>query len=59
MLFQLKLSLSSNDNLGLTIRGGREYGLGIYVTAVEQNSLAHDNGIKVKTFILKLIIIYE
>ena len=33
--------------LGLSIRGGAEHELGIYVTAVDPGSVAHAYGIKV------------
>jgi len=35
---------------GLMIRGGLEYGLGIYVTGVDKNSLAERAGLKVLDF---------
>ena len=34
--------------LGLSIRGGTEHELGIYVTAVDPGSVAHAYGIKVR-----------
>ena len=34
--------------LGLSIRGGVEHELGIYVTAVDPGSVAHAYGIKVR-----------
>ncbi|XP_059093515.1 uncharacterized protein LOC131888626 isoform X2 [Tigriopus californicus] len=43
---QVDFELSPNDNLGLTIRGGKEYGLGIYITAVDENSAASDHGLR-------------
>ena len=34
-------------SLGLMIRGGIEYGLGVYVTGIDSNSLADKAGLKV------------
>ena len=42
------MDLSHGDNLGLMIRGGAEYGLGIFVTEVEERSMANINRIKVR-----------
>ena len=39
-LVQVRLDLGPSDNLGLMIRGGREFRLGIYVTGVERGSAA-------------------
>ena len=36
-----------DDNLGLMIRGGVEYGLGIFITGVDQTSVASHHGLKV------------
>ena len=44
---QVSFSLRPEDNLGLMIRGGIEYGLGIFITGVDQTSVASKNGIKV------------
>ncbi|RWS18840.1 hypothetical protein B4U80_12406, partial [Leptotrombidium deliense] len=33
-------------SLGLMIRGGLEYGLGIYVTGIDSNTLAEKAGLK-------------
>ena len=35
------------DTLGLMIRGGIEYGLGIFITGVDQESAAFRNGLRV------------
>ena len=35
------------QSLGLMIRGGSEYGLGVYVTGVDDNSAAENAGLKV------------
>ena len=34
--------------MGLTIRGGAEYGLGIYITGVDPGSEAESSGLKVR-----------
>ncbi|KAL4231085.1 PDZ domain containing [Mactra antiquata] len=36
----------TNKGLGFNVRGGREYGLGIYVSKVDTNGLAETNGVK-------------
>lgn len=38
--------------LGLTIRGGSEYGLGVYITGVDEDSAARRSGIRVGDQIL-------
>ena len=48
--FQVAFDLAVNDNLGLMIRGGIEYGLGIYITGVDQQSAAFRNGLRVSFF---------
>ena len=44
---QVAFDLVVNDNLGLMIRGGIEYGLGIFITGVDQESAAFRNGLRV------------
>lgn len=44
----MNLVLGDGRSLGLTIRGGAEYGLGIYVTGVDQGSEAESSGLKVR-----------
>ena len=39
--------VSAEDQLGLMIRGGVEFGLGIFVTGVLNNSVAFKLGLKV------------
>lgn len=46
-LLQVNLVLGDGRSLGLTIRGGAEYGLGIYVTGVDPGSEAESSGLKV------------
>ena len=44
---QASLSLAEGDQLGLMIRGGAEFGLGIFVTGVLINSAAWKLGLQV------------
>ena len=44
---KVAFELVVNDNLGLMIRGGIEYGLGIYITGVDEESAAFRNGLRV------------
>ena len=44
---QVAFDLVVNDNLGLMIRGGIEYGLGIFITGLDQESAAFRNGLRV------------
>lgn len=45
-LRKVSFDLGSNDNLGLMIRGGLEYGLGIFVTGIDDGSIASRHGIQ-------------
>ena len=55
ILFQIIFDLGMNENLGLMIRGGIEYGLGIFITGVEPQSAALRNDLRVrKSFFLIL-----
>jgi whirlin len=40
--------IEPGQSLGLMIRGGIEYGLGIYVTGVDKESVADHAGLNVK-----------
>lgn len=44
---QVNLVLDDGRSLGLMIRGGAEYALGIYITGVDQGSAAECGGLKV------------
>jgi S1-C subfamily serine protease len=44
----VNLVLGDDRSLGLTIRGGAEYGLGIYITGVDPGSEAESSGLKVR-----------
>lgn len=46
---QVNLVLNEGKSLGLMIRGGAEYSLGIYITGVDKGSEAESTGLKVRT----------
>ncbi|XP_045696717.1 whirlin isoform X1 [Phyllostomus hastatus] len=50
---KVNLVLGDGRSLGLTIRGGAEYGLGIYITGVDPGSEAESSGLKVGDQILE------
>ncbi|CAN8019246.1 unnamed protein product [Ixodes persulcatus] len=52
--FQLSLNAEKGGQLGLTIRGGLEYGLGVFVTAVDPESAADLAGLQVGDQILSV-----
>ena len=43
----MSVDISSGDNLGLMIRGGAEFGIGIFITGVDHNSVAETIGLRV------------
>lgn len=45
---QVTISLDDGRPLGLMIRGGAEYSLGIYIAGVDNGSAAECGGLKVK-----------
>lgn len=49
---KINITVEKGQSLGLMIRGGREFGLGIYVSGVDQLSQAEQAGIKVGDQIL-------
>ncbi|XP_012657924.1 whirlin isoform X1 [Otolemur garnettii] len=51
---KVNLVLGDGRSLGLTIRGGAEYGLGIYITGVDVGSEAESSGLKVGDQILEV-----
>ncbi|KAM4877968.1 whirlin isoform 2-T2 [Thomomys bottae] len=51
---KVNLVLADGRSLGLTIRGGAEYGLGIYITGVDAGSEAESSGLKVGDQILEV-----
>lgn len=46
-VFQVILRMDDGRSLGLMIRGGAEYGLGIYITGVDPGSAADVGALKV------------
>ena len=48
-VLQASIKLGPDDHLGLLIRGGFEFGLGIFVTGVHNNSAAEKLGLKVSS----------
>ena len=44
---RVELVIEPGQSLGLMIRGGIEYGLGIYVTGVDKDSVADRAGLSV------------
>ncbi|XP_024418231.2 whirlin isoform X3 [Desmodus rotundus] len=51
---KVNLVLGDGRSLGLTIRGGAEYSLGIYITGVDPGSEAESSGLKVGDQILEV-----
>lgn len=45
---RVELVIEPGQSLGLMIRGGVEYGLGIYVTGVDKDSVADRTGLSVR-----------
>lgn len=48
---RVELVIEPGQSLGLMIRGGVEYGLGIYVTGVDKDSVADRAGLIVRRFL--------
>lgn len=48
---KVELCIEPGQSLGLMIRGGLEYGLGIYVTGVDKDSVADRAGLLVRIFL--------
>ncbi|MPC43767.1 Whirlin [Portunus trituberculatus] len=44
---QVEVEVVGSESLGLMIRGGVEYSLGIFITGVDQDSAAYKAGLKV------------
>lgn len=53
-LLQVSLRMDEGLSLGLMIRGGAEYGLGIYITGVDPGSAADAGALKVSSSVLLL-----
>ena len=47
--------LHDDSRLGFMIRGGNEFGLGVYITGVDRHSLSESAGLKVGVSISKLV----
>lgn len=47
---QVDLCIEPGQSLGLMIRGGLEYNLGIYITGVDKDSVADRAGLMVSLF---------
>ena len=43
--------VTDTKKLGIMIRGGNEFGLGIYVTGVDRGSVVENGGLKVTTLL--------
>lgn len=50
----MELVIEPGQSLGLMIRGGIEYGLGIYVTGVDKDSVADRAGLNVRIIFFSL-----
>ena len=47
-IFQVNVVVADQKMLGLMIRGGNEFGLGVYITGVDRGSVAENAGLKVR-----------
>ncbi len=47
MSIQVTMVVEDGQELGISIRGGAEHGLGIYISIVEEDSVADNYGLKV------------
>ena len=48
MCEQVTITVDEGQELGISIRGGAEHGLGIYISVVEEGSVAESYGLKVR-----------
>ena len=51
-VFQVNVVVNEGESLGLMIRGGKEFGLGIYITGIDTYSVADHAGLKVSQHFL-------
>ena len=58
-LQQVNLVLDDGRSLGLMIRGGAEYALGIYITGVDKGSAAECGGLKVSLDLIYLFVFFD
>ncbi|XP_060572635.1 whirlin-like isoform X2 [Ruditapes philippinarum] len=49
---KINITVGNGESLGIMIRGGREFGLGIYISGVDTHSLAEEAGMKIGDQIL-------
>ena len=56
---QASIVLDQSDDVGLIIRGGSEFSLGIFVTGVQQNSAASKLGLRVGWYLLFSTLIFS
>lgn len=58
---RVELLIEPGQSLGLMIRGGVEYGLGIFITGVDKDSVADRSGLMVIKFyyFMKFLITYN
>ena len=52
--FQVTLAVEKGKRLGLVIRGGAEYGLGIFISGVDRSSLSEQMGLRLGDQILSV-----
>ena len=45
---QVNVLVDRGHSLGLTVRGGRDFGLGVYISGVDPYSVAENAGLKVR-----------
>jgi hypothetical protein len=57
LLLQAYAEFLPGDRLGLTVRGGREFGLGVFVTGVERGSIARAMGLQVSNVSLQYTLV--
>lgn len=57
-VLQVDLCIEPGQSLGLMIRGGVEYNLGIFVTGVDKDSVADRAGLMVSTYYATTGVIY-
>ena len=53
---QVNVVVGNNTKLGLLIRGGSEYGLGIFVAGIDEDSVADRSGIMVRAIIYLIFV---
>jgi hypothetical protein len=56
---QVELSIEPGQSLGLMIRGGVEYNLGIFITGVDKDSVADRAGLMVSVTLVFCLLLEE